>query len=81
MHVSIEKVSQFFWHASFASSCFDLIFVLIYSESGSLRFFFSATCLSLISSLRMIFQIQISQYNGNTVFQNLKSGMTQFHQL
>ena len=26
-------------------------------------FFFSATCLSLVSSLRMIFQIQISQHN------------------
>ena len=42
---------------------FGLIFVLIYSESGSLRYFFSATCLSLISSLWMIFQIQIPQYN------------------
>ena len=52
--------------------CFDLIFVLSYSESGSLRCFFSATCLSLISSLRTIFQIQIPQYNWTGVFQNLK---------
>ena len=43
--------------------CFDLIFVLIYLESGSLKFSFPATCSSLSSCLRIIFQIQIPQYN------------------
>ena len=58
-----DLVHSLFWF----NLCFDLF------RKWLLKLLFSATCLSLVSSLRMIFQIQIRQYNWTGVFQNLKS--------